>query len=163
MCISTLLRLSVRKFHQLDTIKLIDIDELKLQIEIRFDVPRAYWFRIAESDVEGQRLPPVFINCYRTKRHIECQTLDLVKLNQRIEDSHQEVILMSDKAITQLTEDIRTSIQPLFRISDSLAMLDMLSAFAHLATTAEYVRPEITRCLAIKAGRHPVREKVSLS
>jgi DNA mismatch repair protein MSH4 len=92
---------------------------------------------------------------------IECQTLDLLKLNQRIEDSHQEVVLMSDKSVEQIIENVRVEIQPLFRISDSIAMLDMLAAFAQLVTTRDYVRPEITSCLAIKAGRHPVHEKVT--
>ncbi len=94
------------------------------------------------------------------KGHLECQTLDLVKLNQRIEDSHQEVVLMSDKMVQQLIENIRAETPVLFRVSESVAMLDMIAAFAHLVTIHDYVRPEITGCLAIKAGRHPVCEKV---
>lgn len=110
--------------------------------------------------MEGRVLPEVLIYCHRKKGYIECQTLDLAKLNQRIEDSHQEVVLMSDKTIDDLIEDVRGQIQSLFRVSDGIAMLDMLAAFAQLVTTNDYVRPELTRCLAIKSGRHPVHEKV---
>lgn len=39
-------------------------------------------------------------------------------------------------------------------------MLDMLASFAQLVTTQDYVRPELTDTLAIKGGRHPVREKI---
>lgn len=39
-------------------------------------------------------------------------------------------------------------------------MLDMIAAFAQLVTTQEYSKPEIIPTLAIKAGRHPVREKI---
>jgi DNA mismatch repair ATPase MutS len=86
-----------------------------------------------------------------------------MKLNQRIEDSHQEVVLMSDKTIQDLIDNVRGEIPILFRVCESIAMLDMIAAFAHVASDNqyEYVKPEITDCIAIKSGRHPVREKVS--
>ncbi len=34
----------------------------------------------------------------------------------------------------------------------------MLAAFAQLATFHDYIRPELTDALAIKAGRHPTGE-----
>ncbi|OAF56820.2 MutS protein msh4 [Pseudogymnoascus destructans] len=134
-------------------------DQYEMQMETRYDNARRYYLRIQESNLEGRTMPDILINCYRKKGYIECQTLGLVKLNQRIEDSHQEVVLMSDKTVTQLIDNVRAEIQPLFRVSDSIAMLDMLAAFAQLVTTSDYVKPEITRCLAIKSGRHPVHEK----
>ncbi|OBT70038.1 hypothetical protein VE03_00464 [Pseudogymnoascus sp. 23342-1-I1] len=134
-------------------------EQYEMQTETRYDNARRYYLRIPETNLEGRTLPDILINCYRKKGYIECQTLDLVKLNQRIEDSHQEVVLMSDKTVTQLIDNVRAEIQPLFRVSDSIAMLDMLAAFAQLVTTSDYVKPEITRCLAIKSGRHPVHEK----
>ncbi|OBT77833.1 hypothetical protein VF21_03230 [Pseudogymnoascus sp. 05NY08] len=134
-------------------------EKYEIQMETRYDNARRYYLRIPESNLEGQTMPEILINCYRKKGYIECQTLFLVKLNQRIEDSHQEVVLMSDKTVTQLIDNVRAEIQPLFRVSDSIAMLDMLAAFAQLVTTSDYVKPEITRCLAIKSGRHPVHEK----
>ncbi|OBT48598.1 hypothetical protein VE00_00760 [Pseudogymnoascus sp. WSF 3629] len=134
-------------------------EKYEIQMETRYDNARRYYLRIPESNLEGRTMPDILINCYRKKGYIECQTLFLVKLNQRIEDSHQEVVLMSDKTVTQLIDNVRAEIQPLFRVSDSIAMLDMLAAFAQLVTTSDYVKPEITRCLAIKSGRHPVHEK----
>lgn len=91
---------------------------------------------------------------------MECQTLELVKLNQKITDAHNEVVNMSDRTIQDLIEEVRTKIHPLFKISEGIAMLDMIAAFAQLVTTQEYSKPEIIPTLAIKAGRHPVREKI---
>lgn len=96
---------------------------------MRYDNSRRYWLRIRESDLDDRPLPDILINKFRKKAYIECQTLDLVKLNQRIEDSHQEVILMSDKTIQQLVDDIRGEIPHLFRVCQSIAMLDMIVAF----------------------------------
>ena len=38
-------------------------------------------------------------------------------------------------------------------------MLDMVSGFAHLATSQNYTRPELKPAVAIKNARHPIKEK----
>lgn len=136
------------------------IERYEIQAEIRYENARRYYLRIPEVVFQDRSTLDVLINRFRKKGYIECQTLDLVKLNQRIQDSHQEVVLMSDKTIADLLESVRSEIPALYRIGESIAMLDMLAAFAQLATVQEYVRPEITKSLAIKAGRHPIHEKV---
>jgi len=69
--------------------------------------------------------------------------------------------MSSDGIIQNLLDQIRGEIPNLFRVCESIAMLDMIAAFCQLATDREYVRPEISDCMAIKSGRHPIREKVS--
>jgi DNA mismatch repair protein MSH4 len=113
---------------------------------------------VSASEVEA--LLEIFINIYRRKNRIECQTLDLVKLNQKIIDAHNEVINMSDQTIQSLINNVCSEISVLFKVSEAIAMLDMLAAFAELATCSEYIRPELTDVLAIKSGRHPIREKI---
>ena len=129
-------------------------------LDLKYDVARQYYIRIAVSDVEDRDLPGVFINAYRKKTMIECQTLDLVKWNQKIVDSHHEVLQLSDWRIRVLIEDIRAVVSPLFKISDAIAILDVTASFAHLVTTQDYCRPELTHAVAIKSGRHPVRERI---
>ena len=75
-------------------------------------------------------------------------------------DAHDEVINMSDRTIQELIQDVCSEISGLFRVSEAIAMLDMLAAFAQLATFNDYIRPELTDVLAVKAGRHPIREKI---
>ncbi|KAI1911266.1 MutS protein msh4 [Ophidiomyces ophidiicola] len=131
-----------------------------LALDLRFEAARQYYFRLPISDLESRQLPSIFINIFRKKHFVEFQTLDLVKLNQKISDSHNEVLQMSDRSIQELIEDVRTEISVLFRISEGIAMLDILAAFAQLAAVRDYVRPELTDTLAIKAGRHPIQEKI---
>lgn len=92
---------------------------------------------------------------------IECQTLDLLKWNQKIIDSHDEVLQMSNGSIQQLIDNIRSEIAPLLKISDAIALLDVTASFAQVVTTQDYCRPKLASTLAIKAGRHPIREKAS--
>ncbi|EKV09805.1 DNA mismatch repair protein Msh4, putative [Penicillium digitatum PHI26] len=130
-------------------------------LDLKFDAARQYYICIPAT--EPGPLPNIFINVYRKRNCVECQTLDLVKLNQKITDSHSEVINMSDQTIQDLLRDVCTEVSGLFRVSEAIAMLDMLAAFAQLATNHEYIRPELTDTLAIKAGRHPIREQIHSS
>lgn len=70
------------------------------------------------------------------------------------------MISLSDKTIRELIQNVCAEISVLFKISEAISMLDMLAAFAQLATTNEYIRPELNEALAIKSGRHPIREKI---
>lgn len=135
-------------------------EEHNLPLETKFDNPRQFYLRLQATDLEQRDLPAIFINAFRKKDNIECQTLDLVKRNQKISDAHTEVILMSDKTVQALIADLRQHMGSLFRICEGIAMLDMLASFAHLVTTQDYVRPQLSDTLAIRAGRHPIREKI---
>lgn len=127
---------------------------------MKYDTARQYYIRIAASELEERNLPDVFINVFRKRNMIECQTLDLLKWNQKIIDSHDEVLQMSDRSIQNLIENLREEIAPLFKISDAIALLDVTASFAQLVTNQDYCRPELTQTLAIKSGRHPIREKI---
>lgn len=95
------------------------------------------------------------------KTAIECQTLDLIKYNQRIKDVHNEIIAMSDASIQALINEVRPCIQPLFKISEGLALLDLLATFAHHASSRSYCHPEITpNVLACRSAQHPIRSTI---
>lgn len=139
------------------------LEEYDLPLELKYESARQFYIRIGVWDLEDRPLPPVFTNVFRKKNMIECQTLELMKRNQKITISHQEVVLMSDEAVQALIEEVRGHMSQLFKICEAIAMLDMIAAFAQLVTTHDYVRPQITDTLAIRAGRHPLREKIMQS
>ena len=67
---------------------------------------------------------------------------------------------MSDQTVQTLIDSVREDLAPLFKICDAIALLDMLTAFTHLATVQDYVRPELIETLAVRDGRHAIREKI---
>lgn len=127
---------------------------------MKYETARQFYIKIALSELEGKALPPVFTNIIRRHNHIECQTVELMKRNQKINVSHQEVILMSDEAVGNLTEQVRSHMSMLFKVCEAVAMLDMIGAFAHLVTVNSYTQPQLTDTFAIEAGRHPIKEKI---
>ncbi|KAF2810331.1 DNA mismatch repair protein MutS [Mytilinidion resinicola] len=112
-------------------------EEYDLPLELKYDNARQFYIRIAASELEQRPLPPVFTNVFRKKNMFEC-----------------------DEAVQDLITAVREQMSILFKICESIAMLDMVSSFAHTATSQDYVRPQITDTLAIKSGRHPIREKL---
>ncbi|KAL8802097.1 MAG: hypothetical protein Q9182_004041 [Xanthomendoza sp. 2 TL-2023] len=131
-----------------------------IALDMRYDTARQYYIRIATSELEDRPLPEIFINSFRKKNYVECQTLDLLKLNQKIIDSHHEVLQMSDRSVQELINNVREGVAPLFKTCEAIALLDMIASFAQLVTLQDYCRPELTDTLAIKGGRHPIREKI---
>ena len=131
-----------------------------LALDLKYEAARQYYIRISTNELIDRDLPPVFINVFRKKNTVECQTLDLLKWNQKIIDSHHEVIQMSDQSIQQLIDAIREDMSPLFKIAEAIALLDMMASFAQQVTIQNYIRPEMTSTLAIKSGRHPIHERI---
>lgn len=93
---------------------------------------------------------------------IECQTLDLVKLNMRLSDTSNEVVFRSDAIMEQLVSGLQSDASHLFKMCESIGLMDMLASFAQLSTTRDYVRPEFTNRLALKSARHPLLDKVEV-
>ncbi|TPX49095.1 hypothetical protein SeLEV6574_g01688 [Synchytrium endobioticum] len=103
-------------------------------------------------------LPLEFINVIRRKNVLTFTTMKLIALNDRINESLTEVYLMSDRTITDLISCVRTHMSYLYRLSECIALLDMIVSFAHYCTVTSSVRPEFTQTLAIRSGRHPIRD-----
>ncbi|KAF3762786.1 hypothetical protein M406DRAFT_347667 [Cryphonectria parasitica EP155] len=130
--------------------------QLNLAADVRFEAKRNFWLRFRLSDFESGVIPGELIHCISKKEFLECQTLRMVQLNQRMTDAVNEITMQSDKVVEQLLDSIRADIPALFRICESVALLDMLSSFGQTVTTRDYVRPELKDALALKAGRHPI-------
>lgn len=136
-------------------------EQYQVNLQLKFDPARNFFFKIKVSELEDRELPDVFVSTYRKQGWIECQTLALKKMNQRLKDAHDEIISLSDGSVQKLIDTVRPELHPLFKISEGIALLDMLASFSHLVTTQNYVKPELIRAtIGIKAGRHPIREKI---
>lgn len=137
-------------------------EELSLDVQLKYDSKRRYWLRLRCSDLENGLIPPQLIHCVRKREFLECQTLQMVKLNQRITDSEDEAMMQSDKVVQYLLDTVRVAIPQLFQVCESIALLDMLASFGQTVTTRDYVKPEFKDALALKSARHPILEAVSL-
>ncbi|KAG0332982.1 MutS protein msh4, partial [Podila humilis] len=135
-------------------------EQYAIHLKVQFNTNMGYHLSTTVDALEDQPLPLVFVNVVKKGKNLSFTTLDLIKKNAKIEDSLTEVYLMSDAIVKEMACEIRASIGALYRASEAVAMLDMLSSFAYQCTISEYVRPYFTDTMAIKQGRHPILEKI---
>ncbi|KAJ2878099.1 MutS protein msh4, partial [Coemansia aciculifera] len=81
-----------------------------------------------------------------------------IKLNNRLASVVTEINLLTEKAIHDVADVIRENVAVLYRVSEAVALLDMLVSFAHHCTISESVVPAFSDCIQIVDGRHPILE-----
>ncbi|KAI9065774.1 hypothetical protein FKP32DRAFT_1665232 [Trametes sanguinea] len=126
------------------------------------DTDAGFVFALKKSDLEdaGGELPRGFIDVTAQKGRLVFSSIELKKRNARMKDALDESLILSNKIIADLTDEIVVDIGALYKASEAVALLDVLWSFAHASIIRSYVRPEFTGTLAIKAGRHPVLETI---
>ncbi|KAI8513855.1 MutS protein msh4 [Branchiostoma belcheri] len=108
------------------------------------------------------KLPDCFIKRVKVKSSLSFTTTDLIKMNDRIRESLNEIYLMTNVVVSELLNEVRDQIGCLYKLTETVATLDMLVSFAHACTLGNYVRPDFTDTLAVKQGRHPILDKISM-
>ncbi|KAG6002884.1 hypothetical protein E4U21_002706 [Claviceps maximensis] len=129
-------------------------------ITLKFDNGRKYWLSVKCVERDDSQTPALFINVIKKKSGLECQTMQLMKLNGRLSDTSNEIVARSDAIIQDLIVLLRGSAAQLFRLCESVALLDMVASFAQLSILRDYVRPDFRGAFALKAARHPILDKI---
>jgi DNA mismatch repair protein MSH4 len=55
-----------------------------MRLNLKYEAARHFYIRISVAELENRPLPPVFTNVVRKKNNVECQTLELMKRNQKV-------------------------------------------------------------------------------
>ncbi|KAK2193937.1 hypothetical protein NP493_4g02025 [Ridgeia piscesae] len=151
-----------------------DIAEMVEQLRNEYSLPmtsaynstRGFHLQIhshSKEELPGvSSLPPCFIKVTRSKNSLTFTNTDLVVFIERVKESLQEIYLMTNIVVTELLTDIRVHLGCLYKLTECISMIDMIVAFAHNCTLFHYVRPEFTDTIAIKQGRHPILEKITV-
>ncbi len=95
-----------------------------------------------------------------------CSTDDLISLDDRRAEAFTEILLMTGELIHDCLHQIQAHAHDIIGIAECVSFLDLLRGFADFVTLHDgMVRPllRLDGPLAIKAGRHPVKEHLSES
>ncbi|KPP69973.1 mutS protein4-like [Scleropages formosus] len=125
-----------------------------LPLRTSFSSVRGFFIQVKLESValpHGQ-LPVEFIKVTKHKNNYSFTTADLIKMNDHCEEALREIFHMSYVVVCQLLSTVHEHINCLYKLSDSVSMLDMLLSLANACT--------FTDTLAIKQGRHPILERI---
>ncbi|KAN0101113.1 MutS domain V domain containing protein [Tylopilus felleus] len=112
-------------------------------------------FALKKDELEGE-LPKGFLNLLGQKGRWIFSSMELKKMNARMKDALDEILILSDKIIQELVVEVVSHSGALYTASEAIALVDLLWSFAHVSI----IRPEFTGTLAVKSGRHPILETV---
>ncbi|KAK5980389.1 MutS protein him-14 [Trichostrongylus colubriformis] len=101
-------------------------------------------------------LPPIFINVTRNRSSVTFSSRNLLRYNDRIEQSISEVMIATDIVVQNAIKEIRPLIAVLYHVIDFIATIDMLCSFAVYASNRNTVRPRFGDSIIINEGKHPL-------
>ncbi|XP_050661219.1 mutS protein homolog 4 [Macaca thibetana thibetana] len=138
-------------------------EKYSLPLRTSFSSARGFFIQMTTDclALPNDQLPSEFIKISKVKNSYSFTSADLIKMNERCQESLREIYHMTYMIVCKLLSEIYEHIHCLYKLSDTVSMLDMLLSFAHACTLSDYVRPEFTDTLAIKQGWHPILEKIS--
>ncbi|XP_061165050.1 mutS protein homolog 4-like [Saccostrea echinata] len=140
-------------------------EEYNLPIVTSYNSTRGFFLQLncgPKHNYSKESLPEIFIKVTKAKNTLCFTTTELIRLNNRAKEALDEIYLVTNIVVTELLGDLRNHFGCLYKLSEAVAMIDMLQSFAHACTLSSYVKPDFTKdTLAIKQGRHPILEKIS--
>ncbi|WAQ95648.1 MSH4-like protein, partial [Mya arenaria] len=126
-----------------------------LPLKVAYSSSRGFHIQMYTGGPDGHTqdsLPGIFIKVTKIKNTFNFTTTDLFYL----------AFSFLSSVMTELLNGVRDDIGCLYKLTDTVAMLDMLLSFAHACTLSDFVRPEFTDTLAVNQGRHPILGRISV-
>eukprot|EP00835_Amoeboradix_gromovi_P003464 NODE_230_length_13723_cov_0.393570.p2 type:complete len:787 gc:universal NODE_230_length_13723_cov_0.393570:6935-9295(+) len=117
-------------------------------------------FKNDDEKVNGTDL---FVERKRKAKKITFTTLDLMKLNERINENVYEINLTSERVLKELINDLRENIDIWYKISSAIASLDYIYSMTKYSSISQTVRPQFSEVIAIKQAHHPIRKSLKYS
>jgi DNA mismatch repair protein MSH4 len=100
--------------------------EYEIDITLKFDEKRGYYMITKKSKLAKRDLPGLFTNATRKGDKIIYDSLDLCKMNAKLQHSLNEIYVLSLDTIVTLNDNIREYIGCLYKVCEGIAMLDMV-------------------------------------
>lgn len=109
----------------------------------------------------GYKVPPEFLFVVEGKDIISATTQNLMLLNKRLEETENDIINISHKYCEEKMDDLRKYISSIYKISETIGLVDMLLSFAITSREYDYVKPIInSEKLELNNVRHPIMENL---
>ncbi len=150
-----------------DWIKNLETTEKKKtgieKLKVRFNKVFGYYIEVPKGQVE--KVPQHYIRkqtLVNAERYI---TPEMKEKEDLILNSEEKLIAAEYEAFIKVRDEIAGYITNLQKTARAVALIDILSTFAKIATERDFVKPQINDSdqLVIKEGRHPVVERIEVA
>lgn len=132
-------------------------------LKIRYNKVFGYYLEVSKGQVS--KVPQEWIRkqtLVNAERYI---TPELKEFEEKVLGAQEKMVALEQKIFVEIREQVVAEMERIQRTAKSLALLDVLGAFAAVALENRYCKPVVTESedIAIEGGRHPVVEQMSFS
>ncbi|XP_054388964.1 mutS protein homolog 4 isoform X4 [Pongo abelii] len=115
-------------------------EKYSLPLRTSFSSARGFFIQMTTDCIAlpSDQLPSEFIKISKVKNSYSFTSADLIKMNERCQESLREIYHMTYMIVCKLLSEIYEHIHCLYKLSDTVSMLDMLLSFAHACTLSDY-------------------------
>ncbi|XP_063018981.1 mutS protein homolog 4 isoform X5 [Melospiza melodia melodia] len=115
-------------------------EKYSLPMKTSFSSARGFFIQMNAdcSTLPNGQLPSEFTKITKMKNTYSFTSADLIKMNERCQESLREIYHMTYLIVCKLLNEIYEHIHCLYKLSDIVSMLDMLLSFAHACTLSDY-------------------------
>ena len=131
-------------------------------LKVGFNKVFGYYLEITAAQAARVTLPADYIRKQTLKNQERFITPELKTHEEKVLRAEEGAKALEQELFGQLRQQVAEQGRRLKQTAEALARLDVLSAFALLATQRNYCRPELAEgpVLEIREGRHPVLDKL---
>ncbi|CDW57587.1 mutS protein 4 [Trichuris trichiura] len=150
------------------------VEQVALPLRLSYSPSRGFYFSLTLD--KDEELPPLLtdkiIKVVRKSSCLLCSTEELsttytflfkMQLNERIDFNFKEIILLSDKLISELLSEMRRYMSCLYDLSEVISSLDFILSLTTRAELSNWVRPDFSDTMAISQARHPLMDCIDKS
>lgn len=125
-------------------------------LKLKNTTVRGYYLSMDEKPENDK-----FIQVSKKGKKYLFTTNQIISFNIRINELIKEIYSLTEKNLLELLSKIHSKIGCLYKISESISLLDLLYSFTNLVSK-DYIKPEITKDgpIVIKQGRDPILENL---
>jgi len=129
---------------------------------LRVKYNKVFGYFIEISKVQAEQAPPDYVRKQTLVNAERFITDELHRFESEILGARDAALNRELALIESLRQEICAAAAPIQAAAQSVATLDVLACFAHIAVEYRYVRPEVHtgRGMKIVGGRHPVVERM---
>ncbi|QHI73733.1 DNA mismatch repair protein MutS [Aminipila terrae] len=129
-------------------------------LKVRFNKVFGYYIEITKSNLD--LAPEDYI---RKQTLVNCErfiTPELKEMENLVLNAESKINQMEYEIFTEIRNNIQEYIGTIQKASSAIAVIDVLTSFAHVSSALGYVKPDVndSGSLIITKGRHPVIEQM---
>ncbi len=130
-------------------------------LRVRYNKVFGYYIEVTKTNLK--LVPKRYVRKQTTVNSERFFTEELKELETKVLHAEEKRIAKTNALFNKLLIKVASQVDKLKSLSKTIAQLDVLAAFAHLAEQRSWVRPTVDEesDLKIQDGRHPVIEQLS--